>query len=352
MDLGLGLVSTLFGRPRAAFAKTLSLTVVAGALAGCSGDNGPGAPLAAAAELTDANNYTSTSGLMPKEIVTASGADLDISWDQLTVDMQCHGMSPTEDIDKVALLRFRDLTKEEAAQRLTAGELQMSEIDGYIQYDTAKDNSETSCKLSQLTNVGTPVDITQEYKAGDGKVYMLLWGTGTRPGLGARTMAFLRPVVDELVKEVHAEPGCDPSTGEGILSFDATFHDPVEIPEGQTVVDWRQVTLDGLQNKIAANSIDRVLLAYYEGKTPTELAENIFDIEIDATDIWEIRDFGGRGRRADLTSARHREADGTQGDYFDGFGGRPEGTWLLGLMCSLCQNPAPMVLSVLNPAGQ
>jgi hypothetical protein len=349
MDLGLGLASSRFGRPRAAFAKTLSLVVVAGALTGCGSDGGE-APGLIGVALSDEDNYSSTSSLMPKEIVTASGEDLDIFWDQLTVDMQCHAMSPTEDVDKVALLRFRGLTKEQAATRLTEGELQMNEIDGYIQYETKEDNTETSCKLSQLTNLGTPVDITQEYKEGEDSVYMLLWATGTRPGLGARSMVFLRPIVGEVETEVHAEPACDPTTGEGILTFDATFPDPVEVPEGKTVIDWRNVTVDGLGNAIFANNIDRILLAYYEGKTPAELADQILDIEMIATDIWEIRDFAG-GRRADLSAARHREANGTQGDYFEGFGGRPEGTWLVGLMCSLCQNPAPMVLTVLKPVS-
>ncbi|HVR19172.1 MAG TPA: hypothetical protein VMS65_05745, partial [Polyangiaceae bacterium] len=155
MDLGLGLASSRFGRPRAAFAKTFSLAVVTCALAGC-GSEGGDPPGAIGVALKDADNYSSTSSLMPQEIVTASGVDLDVSWDALTVDMQCHPMSPTEDIDKVALLRFRDLTKEQAAARLTAGELKMNEIDGYIQYETATDNTETSAKLSQLTNLGTP----------------------------------------------------------------------------------------------------------------------------------------------------------------------------------------------------
>src|SRR5262249_51905109 len=111
---------------------------------------------------------------------------------------------------------------------------------------------------------------------------------------------------------------------------------------------WRAVTVDGLGNPIFANSVDRILLAYYEGMTPQDLESEIFDIEMIATDIWEIQDYGG-GRSAHLRNARHRQANREHGDYFDGFGGRPEGTWLLGLMCSTCQNPAPVVLSVLAP---
>ena len=354
MHLGIGSLFTRWARRSAAFFGTFSLVALTGALTGCSssddgggddgggGSGGSGGSSANVITLTDENQYTSTSTLMPKEITTASGEDLDIFWEELTTDMQCHAMSPSADIDKVALLRIRDLSKEEAAALLTAGELAMSDIDGYIQYDT--DGSQTNCKLSDLSNLGTPVDITQEYQERENTVYLLLWATGTRPGTGARSMVFLRPVAGEVNTEVHAEPACDPETGESILTFDATLPQPLEVPENYTTVDWRDVTVDGLGNEIAANNIDRILLAYYQGATPAELEEQIFDIEMIATDIWEIENYGG-GRRADLRNARHRETD----EFFAGFGGREEGTWLLALMCSTCQNPAPMLLTALAP---
>jgi hypothetical protein len=350
MHLAPGRLSHGLPRRLAAFLKTASLLALTGCSGGDSGDGDGGGGSSGSGgssstnliELTNASQYTSTSTLMPPEIVTASGEDLQISWDALTTDMQCHGMDPAADIGKVALLRFRGLTKEEAAELLTAGELLMSDIDGYIQYDTGE--SVTSCDLSDLSNLGTPVDITEEYQANDTNVYMLLWATGTQPGTGARSMVFLRPVVGEVNTEVVAEPACDPDTGESLLTFDATLPAPLDAPETYTTVDWKKVTVDGLGNPIATGTIDRILLAYYEGMTPQELEGQIFDIEMLATDIWEIERFGG-GRQADLRSAQHRETD----EFFTGFGGRPEGTWLVGLMCSICQNPAPVVLSVLNP---
>lgn len=353
MVFGIGRRSSRWAHCRSAFFHTAALALVAGAFAGCSGDSGddggdggdgdgatPGS-----VKILDEHNYRSTSTLSPPEIVTATGTDLDIFWEDLTTDMQCHAMSPTEDIGKVALLRFRNLTKEEAAALLTAGELEMADIDGYIQYETK--GTKTQAKLSDLSNLGTPVDINNEYKESSTQVYMLLWATGETPGTGARSMVFLRPSSDEVNTEVHAEPACDPATGESLLTFTAELATPLDIPADKTVVDWRSVTVDGLGNEIDANNIDRVLLAFYEGQTPAELEQQIFDIEMIATDLWEF-DYGG-GRAADLRSARRRDDSGAPGEYFDGFSGYGEGTWLLGLMCSNCQNPAPVILTVLNP---
>jgi hypothetical protein len=42
----------------------------------------------------------------------ASGADLDICWDAVTNDLQCHALSAVADLDNVGLLRVSHLTKE------------------------------------------------------------------------------------------------------------------------------------------------------------------------------------------------------------------------------------------------
>jgi hypothetical protein len=328
--------------------------LLASALAGCestTGDDGAPPEPAGDVKLKDANNYTSTSTLAPGEIVTASATDLHIDWSALTMDMQCHEMDPMTDIGKVALIRFRNLTKEEAAALLTAGELEMADIDGYIQYETK--GLVTECELSDLSNLGTPVNIEDEYVAAEDKTYMLLWGTGERPGTGARTMTFLKPVVGEVNTDVIAAPGCAPdpdNPGEmkSILEFSATLKTPIEVPAGKTTVDWRAITKDGLGNPLAFNNIDHVLLGFYADKTPEELQEQILDIELIATDLWETQHPGGF--TTNLRSARHREADGKPGDFFPGFAGYPTGTWLLALTCSFCQNPAPLILAVLEPA--
>ena len=39
------------------------------------------------------------------------------------------------------------------------------------------------------------------------------------------------------------------------------------------------------------------------------------------------------------------------GGAFPGFDTDADGVWLVGLLCSGCQNPAPVVLSILEPTG-
>ena len=58
--------------------------------------------------------------------------------------------------------------------------------------------------------------------------------------------------------------------------------------------------------------------------------------------MWELKHTGGR--TADLAQARTPEG----GERFPGLEREEAGVWLLALTCSTCQNPAPIVLSVLE----
>ena len=70
-----------------------------------------------------------------------------------------------------------------------------------------------------------------------------------------------------------------------------------------------------------------------------------FDLELNATTLWDVQLAGGR--TADLSTAVER---GT-GAPFSGFARSSTGVWLLALLCSTCQNPAPVLLTVLEPGG-
>jgi hypothetical protein len=287
--------------------------------------------------LRDENNYRSDSSLTIPTLETASGTDLDICWSDVTRDLQCHDVAPREDLDNVALLRFRGLSEDQVEQRLTGGQLAMSEVDGYLEYRT--DHESTCAKLSSMTLFGTEIEVDEEYTESDNHTYLLLFAVGTTPGVGARSMVFIKPTSNSSNTKVDAQQSC------GFLDFSAELAaaDPVRVPmEGPWIVDWRDIDDDSQGLPLAYEAIDGVLLGFYEGQTPEELETNIFNLETDATELYEIELEGGR--TADLSKAKPRGG----GSRFAGFG-RGEGTWLLGLTCSTCQNPAPLVLSVLEP---
>jgi hypothetical protein len=310
---------------------------------GCGGDEGTRSdslPSEGSIVLRDANNYRASSQLSIPTIETASGMDLDICWNDVVSDLQCHALLPMQDVDNVGLLRFLNLTEEQVERRLTSGQLTMSEIDGYLEYNT--DHQSTCAKLSSMSFFGTEIDISEEYTESATNTYMLVFAEGTTPGVGARSMTFLEPTVNSNNLTVNAGTGC------GLLEFSADLDsaERVAIPsEGPWLIDWRNVTQDGQGNPIVPEGIDGVLLGFYEGKSVPELQEQILDLELIATDIWEINLTGGRTANLGLSVGRD------DGAPFSGFDPSREGVWLLGLTCSTCQNPAPVVLTILDPGA-
>lgn len=284
--------------------------------------------------LSDANNYTSVSSLDIPFIETASGVDIDICWSGIADDIQCHDVDPAADLDNMALVRFAHLSEEDVEARLASGELDQAELDGYLEYNTA---GATCAKLSQLNFLGTVIDVTQEYVAAGDRTYLLSFTTGVQQGVGTRTMTFLRPSTTSTTTMIDVTQGC------GILEFSADLSSLASVPmpaAAPWVVDWRNVTRDGQGNPLSG--VDGILLGYYEGMTPADLQEKILDLELIATSLWELD--VKAGVTADLS-----QATTAAGAKFGGFVGG--GTWVLGLMCSTCQNPAPRLLTILAPEG-
>jgi hypothetical protein len=288
--------------------------------------------------LRDANNYTSTAMLDIPTIETAAGVDLDICWTEVVSDLQCHPVAPAADLDNVGLIRIVHFDETEIEEQLTSGELPMSAVAAYLEHQT--NHTDTCTKLSQLSFLGTAIDVVSEYTENPDYTYLMVFTKGTRPGVGARSMVFLRPTAASTNRQVNAPPGC------GRLDFTAnlTAATPVDVPEaGPWVVDWRELTKDGQGNPVVTGRIDGLILGYYQGKTVADLQSQIFDIELIATTLWDLRLTAGT--TADLAKAKAR---GT-GAAFPGFAGAAPGVWMVGLTCSGCSNPAPVALAILNP---
>ena len=323
----------------AATTTVLAMTGLLSLPSGCESTS-KGPPANGNVLLQDENNYHSTSSLSIPTVETAPSTDLDICWTNVVSDLQCHGLAPQVDLDNLAVLRFLHLSQDQVETKLTSGELIMSQVDGYLEHHL--DHSATCAKLSQLSFFGTPINVQQEFVESPDQLYMLVVTEGTNPGVGARTMAFLKPTASSINTRVDVAPGC------GLLEFSADLASatPVRVPTARPwVIDWRNVTRNGQGNGIVFESIDGVLLGFYEGKTVADLQAHIFDIELLATSLWELPLTGGR--TADLSKAVER---GT-GAAFPGFARATAGVWMLALRCSTCQNPAPVVLTVLEPGA-
>ncbi len=298
-----------------------------------SGDSGEA--VAPGIALAPENNYTFSGTIDVPAIATAPEIDLEICWEDLTSDLQCHETSPTTDIDNVALIRLDHLSQAEVSQGLSGAGLQQADISGYVEYNTA--DGETCASFSQMSFFGSDVDVPSEYTTA-GSTYLLLLATGTEPGVGARALVFLEPTKGSKVTRIDVGDAC------GILELTVDLQSltPLSLPAaGPWEVNWASLETDGQGLAFDPSDIDEVWVARYAGMTPADLEANFLDLEQLATDLYTLPITAG-------SSADLAQATTAAGATFSGFDAAD--TWILALRCSRCQNPAPLFLTILSPS--
>jgi len=162
---------------------------------------------------------------------------------------------------------------------------------------------------------------------------------------GTLSIKFLEPGAGPTPTPVQSPDGC----GQLQYSVELETLTPVNVPAtGPWPIDWRGLTRAGDGSPVLHNSIDRLMLAFYPGRTLQDLETNIFDLEeLEGAKYWDIPLV--RERNTDLSLAK--DAAGAAFPGFTAAAGGATGTWMLALMCGTCGSPAPIMLTVLNPTG-
>lgn len=287
----------------------------------------------------DQNNYTGVATLTIPVVETAAGANVEFCLDDLVANLQCHALDPLADIANVSFLKIQGMSKEEITAKLEADTFVTADVKTY--YDHPTDGVASCVNLQDFASFGDVLlDPPVDYIEDPTMEYLVLFSDRTAPGVGAQSMMFLEPTAASTVTAAPAQSGCN------LLDFvvDLESSTPLEVKiDGPWMVDWSKLTMDGQGNPVKFSRIDRLLVGFYEGMTLADLEAQVFDLESLPKDLYEIPLTGQR--EANLADAVHTQS----GASFTGFTQATEGVWILGLLCSGCQTPAPIVLSTLTP---
>jgi hypothetical protein len=329
-----------------------TLVVGAALTVGCGGDGTPApavTPKSVAVPLSQENNYTFKSTLKIPAVKTAPEEDLSITWDKATKDIEGHTFDPTKDIDSVAFIPVNSSSQDTVSGWLNAGTFGMGMVafsGNAFQFVT---KGATKASLTDFLSVGdsVPPVLSQVYVVDPTVTYLMVFQTGIQLGIGARTMMFLVPTDGNKVTDV--SPNDDSSTLLQDFKADLTTQVPLPIAADE-VLDWSNVPKDGQGNDIAAGSIDSMLLGFYADRTAKDLQTGFLNLDQPtAADggpdmSWEVPVPSGDTARLTDGKGRNGEPDFTSFDT-----GSKTGTWLMAAFCSSCQNPAPLIVTVLEP---
>jgi hypothetical protein len=316
-------------------ARCLTFTLVAASLVSCgsSGSGGGGGT-----PMTDANNYMATQHQLNIPTITAkSGSDLTIDWSGIMQDLLCHTAKPIQSLT-FAQIPLRNKTVAQVEDELATGAFNPLMGDAGM-YWMLNNPTGTTTMLSSLTSSKVALNPATDFVPMTNMTYLLAFADTTNVNQGAESMVFLTPDATSSNTTVTAPDAC---TGM-FLTFAATLGQPLTVPNKSPYkIDWSAVTKDGFGNQAVLANIDKIEIAYYQGKTADYLQSNFKDVEIDATTLYSATDVNGN-TSYDLTHAKT-----AGGQAFSGFT-PTDGVWAMALLNSRSSVPAPIAFTILTP---
>jgi len=277
--------------------------------------------------LTDAQNYAYTSELSIGELPLPELVDSTVRWDGLTRDLRGDALDP---IDEARLIAFRDLAPDEIAWALSHDALYQADVALYVTCATTAGR----CALSEFGMMGNALGIQDYFEAGSATWLLVLGQAG---GLQVEGLAFLSPQADG------AAPEAVVTDDTSRLDVEVDLHSltPVVVAPFETGIrlDWSGLAHDGLGDALDPDTVDELWVGRF-AQTPAELEVRIFELESLAESSWTAIVSG-------TTSASLTQLEGTA--PFAGID--RTGTWVAALRCHGCTNPAPRLLTFLEPAA-
>ena len=277
-----------------------------------------------------ANNYTFESQIALLTVEVEPGADVVVDWS----DTDFRGRDFDGTPDQVALLGCAD-TKQELIDKLDANLLTQDSCSTSFLFDT--EPGQSSVNASEFEIVGNPLVPGEEFLDDDRNwIFSLLDVAGGRDE--ALISTFVNFIESEEATTVALQN--DSTDLEFTVALDGT---PIEARAGgTTIIDWSSFLDGGVDvfgNPFDDIRADELLVARFDTTDVSEIEAEFLQLDTQAAELYRMSVFGSTA--ADMSLA----AD-TDGNTFGGF--TTEGIWLVGVGCTGCLNPAPLLLSVVE----
>ena len=298
-----------------------------------------------------ANDYAFSSTITLPPVTVKAMTNLTFDWSAVTKDFLGHSLNPVSDLNTIAAMLFQ-LPIAELQSKLNDDTLSQSDLYTSVPVSWPPPGSTTggatSAKLYDFQLNGTPVTQQQYEMYFDPTMfppsmysYMAAAATGTELGKGFR-----------MLQSFKLDPASTATTvvltnDSTKLTYQANLHSLTitGVPGGTAALtlDWGQMVTDMKNNALGGlfkpGYITSAIVGHYT-ETPAQLESKFLDLDRIATAYYKA-DIAA-GTTLDFTTLK----DGN-GNAFTGVDST--GTWLVGLICGNCRNPAPWYMTILKP---
>ena len=299
---------------------------------GCTDKGDSGASLSGDLILTDALTYRYTGSVEAEVIEVESQVDASVDWSALSLDLRQRSLSGPEAVEQAALLELYG-SVEEIKEALSSNALKQSDIRDYRLFSNV--DGASGAMLSDFSVLGNPFDPTVDLVDNGGSwIVSLIEGSVASPVV--LSLAFLSPVVGAGQSEIRF------TNDTAALDFNVDLRDSGGLATAAGLsytVDWSGLTVDAVGNPFNPQTAQRLVVGHVPIDDPDQLTASFLQVFDLADGLWRLDVYG-------QTSAALEEATSEEGDAFPGF--TVGGSWLVGLECPTCLNPAPPVLAVVT----
>jgi hypothetical protein len=284
--------------------------------------------------LSEAHRYRFEAEMELETMSVASGTDSTLSWQDLTTDLQGWTVE-ADQVERLSLIAF-GLDKDSLLEAITTNSLRQSDVADYRLIEDSQ--GMTSASLSDFGVLGSAFEPETEFLERADRTWLVsLWDLD-------------REGRDEILTSVHLEPSTS-SMETGVLIDDQSARfsfwpeleglTPIRAPASRAdlVADWSGLGEDAMGNAWDPVAADRLLILNLDAATLSAVEADFSGHIRDAIAVY-------RGDIRGETEARLSICQTPEGQAFGGFS--TEGLWLLGLECSTCTSPIPLVLSVVE----
>jgi len=295
----------------------------------------------------EANDYAFSSSIMLSPVSVMPMSDLTFDWSGVTTDFLTHPVNPQTDLTTIFLLLV-NLPAATFEMQLNDDMFATSSIVITPPPQFNPTGGVTSASLyTDFTAGGENIDATKAAPYLDATTYTPANSTFA---IAAQTGSNLGTNI-RMLQSFTLDPSSTNTTvkltnSSTTLKYSADLHSlhPTGVPAGTAALtlDWSQIATKALGETFIPTNIASAIVGHYS-QTPAELESQFLDLQTVAEDLYTA-DIPS-GTTLDFTTLMD-----SQGKSFPGVDST--GTWLVGLLCTNCRNPAPWYLTVLVPAAQ
>ncbi len=277
--------------------------------------------------LKDENNFNYTSTLSIETTSLRSYSNFILDWQDLNLNVQGKDIDPIQDVDQVVLIILPSLTPEVIVDRLAQEQILQSDISLYVV--CSPENAQ--CSLSDFGILGANIYVPEYFEEAQG---VWLFALQHRDITGAQSFAIIVP--DDNSSQEEFRFTNQSSQLDVQVDFQSLSRLYLPKSENDIIIDWKELTRDGLGNEVDPSRIDGIFLGQYD-EDIEDLEMKFYDLENIATSLWTYEmPQNGQINLQDL-----------KGDQpFEGL--QNNKTYLLALYCSSCMNPAPRFVTELK----